>query len=239
MQNEMVVKSNNLIRKTRYQLTEQEQKIIIYLISQIDINDKETKTITMTTKKYIDLLGINSSGINYERIKDSIKNLSNKSWWIPIEEHKELLFRWVDTAIMEKGNITIRLSSSLEPYIIGLKENFTQYELINALVLKSKYSIRLYELFKSYLWQHSWTIDIEELKEILNCNSYNNLFKEFNRNVIKKSIDEINKYTDLNITTNYIKQGRNVISLQFNISEKKGWENCIDMITNRNKRLKK
>ena len=37
----LVVKSNELIRNVRYSLSEQEQKIVIFLISQIGKDDKE------------------------------------------------------------------------------------------------------------------------------------------------------------------------------------------------------
>ena len=56
--NELVVKHNDLLRKSRYTLSANEQKIIIYLVSKINADDKELKE---RYKEYCDLL----SEMNY------------------------------------------------------------------------------------------------------------------------------------------------------------------------------
>ena len=180
--NELVVKSNDLIRKSRYELSEREQKIIIYIISLIDINDTTLKRVNIRVKDFCDICGITSQTKNRKDIYNTIQNLSDKSKWIKFE-NEEVLFRWIDTVSIKRGIISVKLSESLSPYIIALKENFTKYELINVLALHSKYSIRLYEIFKSYLWIGSFDISLDKLKEIINCNYYK-LYKDFNKNVL-------------------------------------------------------
>ncbi len=237
--NELVVKSNDIIRSVRYSLTATEQKLIIYTISRIFAEDKELKKIRFRISDYINLVGITNNGKEYQRIKTTIRNLRNKSWWIK-DGNKEILFAWIDTAKIDEDTreIEITLSESLKPYLIDLKQNFTKYELINVLCLRSKYSIRLYEIFKSYLWLGKWEVYLNDFRELIGVQDKYKDFTEFKRNVINSSIKEINKYTDLNIKMETLKRGRNINKLIFNIVEKKGTQLVWDLIIEQSERLK-
>jgi plasmid replication initiation protein len=234
---ELVVKSNDLIRNTRYELTEQEQKLIIFLISKISKDETAIPTIQVRLREYCEVAGIEYSGGAISHIKKNIQEIADKSWWIPIKNQKQKLFRWIDTAEIDGETVEISLSQSLTPYLVELRKDFTKYSLMDVLVLRGKYTIRLYELFRSYLWQGYWIVDVDELRSIINCDSYN-AFKEFNRNVLKYSIDEINGYTGLFITYETIKFGRSVKQIKFKISEKMGWQNGVVVSHNISKRIK-
>ena len=47
-----VVKANELIQKSRFNLTLQQQKIVLYLISQIERNDKEFKLYSFSIQQF-------------------------------------------------------------------------------------------------------------------------------------------------------------------------------------------
>ena len=236
---ELVVKHNEIIRTSRYTLSTTEQKIVIYLISQIKASDTELKEVSLSIKEFARLAGIDINGKVYSRIKDQIQTLADKSWWLDLPGEKQVLFRFIDTAMIEKGSgiIKIKLHSSLEPYLIGLRENFTKYELINVLILKSKYSIRLYEILKSYLWQGSWDVDIDTLRKMLEIGDKYTEFKEFRRRVLVPAVNEINKYTDLELDYKTIKKGKEVRIIAFKINETKGYQLTMDLLLNQSKRL--
>lgn len=237
---ELVIKSNDLIRNTRYNLTAVEQKIIIYLISKIVAQKTDTKTVQLSIKEYCDLTGIRKGGRGYQLVKDSIKTLRSKSWWIPKADGKEILFSWIDTAEIDSnnsGSINISLSDSLMPYLIELKGNFTRYELINVLTLHSKYSIRLYEIFKSFLWLGNWIVPIDEFRDLIDVQHKYKDYRDLKRYVIVPSVREISKYTDLTIKFSTRKKGKAVDLLQFEINEKMGYQISIDTILNQRERL--
>lgn len=238
--NELVVKSNDLIRNTRYNLSVVEQKIVIYLISKIIAEDKDLKTVDFSVSEYCDLTGIRKGGRGYQLVKDSIRSLRNKSYWIPTDEETEILFSWIDTAEIKKksGIIEIKLSESLKPFLLQLKGNFTKYELINVLTLSSKYSIRLYELLKSYLWLHTWEIDIESFRELMLISDKYKEYKDLQRYVIQPSLREINKYTDLSVDFYTRKNGRKINKLGFKIDEKEGVQMTLDLLLNQEERLR-
>ena len=236
--NELVVKRNEVIRNTRYDLSVTEQKIIIYLISKIEKEDNDLKTIQFKITDYCKIVGLSNGGRIYELVKDSIQGIRNKSWWINVDG-KEKLFSWIDTATIDEktGEVKVILSESLKPYLLNIKGNFTQYQLINILVLHSKYSIRLYEILKSYLWQHKWIVKVDEFRNILGIEDRYKDYTELKRNVIKPSIKEINKYTDLDIDFETEKKSKSIYKLIFHINETVGYQLVFDLIANRNERL--
>lgn len=48
------------------------------------------------------------------------------------------------------GTVSITFNPNMEPYLFELKNNYTQYKLANALVFRSKHTLRLYEILRSY-----------------------------------------------------------------------------------------
>ena len=233
----LVVKSNILLKDVRYKLSATEQKIIIYLISKIMKEDKDFKHVRMGIQDYCALANIRPGGNTYKQVKDSVETLSDRSWWIKYDKG-ERLFRWIDTADLDhESYIDIVLSESLRPYLLELKENFTKYELINVLVLKSKHSIRLYELFRCNLFLHVWTVSIEDFKDILEISDKYPEYKDLRRYVIDPSVKEISKYTDINVTYETVKTGRFVTDLIFHIKEKDNFQMTLDLYYDQKERL--
>ena len=236
----LVVKHNELLRDTRYELSTTEQKILIYLISKVNKDDKELRKIKFSLSEYCQITGIQKGGEAYSRLRETIRDLSNKSWWIQIDDDHERLFRWIygEPEIDKRGGvIEIELSPTLEPYLIGLQANFTKYELINVLTLRSSNSIRLYELFKSYLWQHHWVVEVEEFRRLLNVENKYKEFKNLNRQVIKPALEEINTYTDLVVKVDTVREGKITKRLDFTIDEKMGYQITMDWLLAQEQRL--
>ena len=96
--------------------------------------------------------------------------------------------------------IILRFDPNLRPYLLQLKENFTKYQLENVLSLSSFYAIRIYELCKQYETIKERTIEIKELKEILDikAKSYN-IYNRFKEKVLTIAEREINEKTDISI----------------------------------------
>lgn len=216
-----VVKSNDLIRNTRYELSLVEQKIILRLIQLIQPNETELKTYQFDIREFCQICGIDDhSGANYSYIKNTLKNLHDKSFWIR-QEKSEILCAWISTAIIHDGSgvIEIELHKHLKPYLLELKKNFTEYSFYYILSMKSKYSIRLYELLKSYQFTGKAELNIEELKQNLHTNNYER-FYDFKKYVIDIAVNEINKYTDIMVTYTLTKKGRLTSSINFTIRYK-------------------
>ena len=220
-----VVKSNEIIQKARYELTISELKTLAYIISNIKPNDKEIQDYTFSVKEYCQVCGIDyKNGNNYINIKKNLKSLRDKSFWLIDEKGNEVLVGWLSKARINKGSgkITVRLDDDIQKYVIGLFDNYTQYELLSTLPMKSNYSFRIYELLKSYAFTKHHTFDIDELKTMLSATNYVN-FKDFRKYVLEVATKEINLYTDIEISWQPIKNGKKVVQVYFNIKQRDTW----------------
>lgn len=227
-----VVKSNSLIHKTRYTLTLEEQRILLYLISKIKPDDEKLAYQDINISKYCDVCGIDISKYPnmYSYIKDTIQGLADKSFWIMMDNGKEILLRWIDTAIAEKqsGVVSVKLKNELIPYLLEIKENYTQFSLLNVIAMKSKYSPRLYELLRADIFRGTYNktviYTIKELQDKLgiaddNSSSYKDNITMFRKFCIERAIEEINKYTDIFVEVEYLKTGRTIDRAKFDIRE--------------------
>lgn len=239
---QLVVMDNDFIQKSKYNLTANQQKLISYIISRIKPADIELGWFVIDISTFCNICGIDRKHF-YNDFRDMIDNLDNKAIWITTEE-KTFKFRWfIETEILHRsGIVRVRLNSNLEKYLLGLDRNFTQFELYNVLPLKSKYSNRLYQLFKSYAFQRRKEIELEDLKAILCAEKYDN-FKDFRKRVLEKAVEEINFYTDIVVSYDTIKKGRKVYSILFHINPKEAFDayiaykNTLNQLNKQNKQI--
>lgn len=235
----LVVKSNLMIQKSRYNLSLQEQKVILYCISKIKPQDKQFNIITVDIKKLCSYCQIEANGKNYQNFKDAIQELRNKSFWLKNNE-AEILCSWVEKVKINIGKLTaeIKLDENLMPYLLQLKENFTAYELENILSMKSKYAVSLYELLKSYSNIGAYEVRVQELKEILQTAEYKE-FNNFRVKVLDKAISEINKYTDIKVGFSTKRENRKITKIYFRIYTLEDYEKDLEFIENLKKGNKK
>lgn len=221
-QQQLVVKSNALIQKTRFNLSTEEQKLILYTISKIKPTDDDLKEYHIDIKDVCAIFGITDNKNNIEYLKQSLKALRDKSFWIYFyETNIESLCSWVNDVDIDHNEKTVRISlnKKLKPYLLHLKNNYTTYELGYALTFKSKYSIRLYELLKSYAYKGEFTITVEDLRVMLNAENLYPEFKEFKRRIIDTALKEINNNSDLYVEYIPIRKERSIHTLIFNIEK--------------------
>lgn len=226
IRNRKVRKANELIQKSRFSLSLQQQKIVLYLISQIEPYDEDFKLYEFDIIEFCKVCGIEiNSGRNYEMLKEQIKKIADKSLWVYLADGRETLVRWIEKPYIEEGTgkICIRLDRDMKPFLLQLKERYTTYELIWTLHFKSKYTIRLYELIKSIhfheLETYKKVYSIEDIKRILEADTYKT-YQTLKTRVLNPAIEEINKYSDKNVTYTTINKGKKVVAIEFTITTK-------------------
>lgn len=222
----IVTKANELIQKSRFSLSLQQQKIVLYLISQITPYDEDFKLYTFSIGEFCRICGINqTSGKNYEDLKAAIKEIADKSIWVTLENGKHTLVRWIEKPYIDEGSgsIQIRLDNDMRPYLLQLKENFTSYELIWTLHFRSKFTVRLYEVVKSIhfaeLAGYRRRYDLDELRRMMGAETYK-AYKDFKRRALVPAVKEINEYSDKQVEIEEIKSGRKVVAIEFTITSK-------------------
>ena len=206
-----VVKANDLIRRTRYSLTAQQQKIILFAISKIKPEDDIHTEYTFDINELARACGMNirDGGYYYDRIKDDLRQLARPEWVrMTIENGKvaDRMISWInsDAEILPgDSTVTISFNKHLQPYLFDLKEKYTQYKLQNVLVFRGKYAIRLYEILRSYTTQRAIDdskeveadISLQDLRTLLDTDAYDR-WVDFNRFILKPAVKEINERAD-------------------------------------------
>lgn len=118
--------------------------------------------------------------------------------------------------------LEVAFTHDIIPLIIDVQKNYTYYNLRNIAKLSSMHSIRLYELMMfwrkkgstpplSVAYMRTWLGVADGLHEEL---------KIFNRDVIKKSVDEITKKTDIALEFEPQKEGRTTVGYRFSYTPK-------------------
>ena len=229
--NMKVVKSNELIQQSRYTLSLQEQRIILYIVSMLKPDDVQGR-ISFIINDFIEVCGLSKSGNLVKDVKAAIKNLGDNSFWIKRSNGEETLVRWIDKPVIssDKKSFSVSIDADLKPYLIKLKKLYTSYELINVLPMGSKYAIRLYEILRSYLNQRGHTFKVDELKLMLCAEadkrdttryivpkSYE-AYSKFNQAILQPALKDIAEFTDIAVTMIPIRNGKKVEQLKFIVS---------------------
>ncbi|MFV0364872.1 MAG: replication initiation protein [Suipraeoptans sp.] len=248
--NMIIAKSNDMIRKSRYNLSTVEQKIVMYLFSKIKPEDTDLTEYCFEIKNFCDVCGIDyNNGGNYKHVKAVIKGLRDKSFWIEEEDGTESLCSWIRKASVNKGTGKgiMKLDETILKHAIGLiqKGNFTQFMMIYTLPMKGQYSRHFYEILKSReneinKYNKEFVVyEVTELQRILMADNYKK-YNDFKKYVLNYALEEINEYSDLQVSFEEIriktgKRGNQPIgSLKFFIKSRDVFDISITRQVNNN-----
>lgn len=238
-----VVKQNDIIRKSRYNLTLQQQKILLYFVSRIRPEDAPDTMYAVDLREMCEVCGmrLKDGGYYWTSVKEDLLEIANASVWIESSETREELYRWIDSVTIDKRSSLIFLSfhKTMAPYLFELKNKYSKYELVNVVRLKTKYGIRLYEMLNSMLWAGEMKVTLQDLRkrmDITNVKSYDK-FSHFKDRVLDPAVNEISEYTNLDVSYNLTKTGKAYTGILFFIDQKSDFN---QIITNHmaNKRLR-
>ena len=250
----IVRKSNDLIQNAMYSLTLSQQKLMLHIFAMIKPSDTELPRYEMSIYEFLKLCGVDPhNGSMYKQVKKNIEDIANaKVQWIRLAGTQKItMFRWLSSATIDEGTgkIVLTLDQSLKPHLIQLKEFYTTMNITYTLPMKSQYSIKIYELCKSYqnLYLEKkkkgeplvWSI--ETLKKQVDCNASN--WAHVRRTVLDKAKSEINGKTDILFDyAVYEKDRQRVIAISVTIEpvDKQVADQTLNEITKlRSKRLRK
>lgn len=200
-----VVKSNDLVQKSRFDLTAQQNKLLLYLISQIKPQDKGDEVYSLRPSEFCQVCGIDyDGGKNLRDAKKAIKSLADKSVWVVQADGSEILLRWLDRVKLNAatGYFDVTFHKDMLPYLYELRTCYTQYTLDVVLPMSRFASMRLYELLQSYAYSRknrTLTFSTHELYTRLGVRA-DVRWPDFRRNTFQPAIEEINTYTDITVS---------------------------------------
>ncbi len=212
--NELVVKHNSLIR-SRYDYTLAELRLVITIASMIKAEDEDFHEYAVPAKEYAELMESKHKD-EYKRLQELGEMLLSKPLKIPTVGGFAVCnwFAWYE---YKDGMIHCSFHPKLKPYLLKLQEMFTKYRLENILKFKSVYSIRIYEIAKSWEAKGEFSYPIDEFKEIIGAANKYTAYYDFKRYVLERAIKEINSLSDIRLSFKEKKLGRKVTDLVFTV----------------------
>jgi len=229
--NGVTVRKHNDLIEARYQLPSlQEQRVIHMLLGQIKPDDEDFKGYKILVSDFAKIAGIRADNL-YSQM-DSI-TMSLRDRRVSIRQGKSFLHTgWLSSAkyIHGSGYVELRFDPNLKPYLLQLKDHFTQYKLDAVLHFKSVYAIRLYEMLKKEAFKAKidptsktkrfeveYTYEFMRESFVVEKKEYSQ-FNNFKRKTIEPAVTEIYDKTELNIyDVVYGKTGRAISRILFKV----------------------
>ena len=239
-----IVEHNDLITSVA-KMDKVPLKIFELAVSCIDTdNPPKDHTILLSKTELFAFFKV-SDNDKHSRFKEAIEKMQKQAFF-QIKEVKGKGYNMksiVPIPFVEwnsyNDEVKIEFHREIMPYLIELKEKFTQYALSDIMELNSKYSIILYKwLSMNYNQYEHYSVKggrrteqvesyrnpsilVKELRIMSDTvNEYKD-FRNFDKWVLKKPIEEINKYTSFNVSYEKIKKGRSIDNIVFHIEKKR------------------
>jgi plasmid replication initiation protein len=221
----IIVKRNDFLRMG-YSLSIQEQRIILCCVSQINSKEKASHEdeFVVSVQQIHDIFGDNTKKNMYNGLKEATDRLGNR-WIVNRSENSKKVskLRWVWKIQYndEEGDITLNFSKDVLDYLSDISKTFTKYKLSDVSNFKCMYSLRIYELLQQWEGIGEVEYSLDELRERLVLGKKYRRWADFKKYVIDISVNEISKYSNLNVSYGMRKNGRSVVGIMFNFKIKK------------------
>ena len=228
----IVQKSRPLIMASEIPYTLGQLKILDTYLSRINSHDPESTVVEFDIKEYEQLLGVQR--IDRSALIKSLSEIIKIQTTVPYENNENgiLVCNLFDGATLstdkETGATKVRLKcSELAKCLFFNVESlgYVKYSLKNTIMMKSSYSILLYQYLKDNSFRRNWKIDLTTLNEnILHISSryYTNNFQKMNQKILSPVIEEINTKTDIQVKYDKVYIKGKVVSIAFYVRDKKG-----------------
>lgn len=226
-------KSNDIVQKTMNRFTYKQNQLMALLLGKyVNLKTDECIDTSVSIEELREVLSIQSQGGNaYERIRRAIELFGERgSVGIYTEKNGKPKWTWMPyfTKIeLTEDGVTFNWNEGMKPYLIKLKNNYTQYLANDYLKLHSVYSQNLYENLKSVEnFERNYgkkpVIQLDELRRIFQVEGKKTYedFRYLNVKILKKSVAEITEVTDLNVSYSTIKKGKKVVAIEFTVKRK-------------------
>ncbi|MBZ5966308.1 RepB family plasmid replication initiator protein, partial [Leuconostoc gelidum subsp. gasicomitatum] len=238
-----VVEHNSLITSIA-KMDKTPLKMFELAVSLIDTeNPPQDHTVYLSKRELFSFFKVNDSN-KHSRFKEAIEKMQKQAFFqIKKEQDKGFKFvsivpipyvEWTDY----NDEVKIEFHREIMPYLINLKNNFTQHALSDIAELNSKYAIILYRWLSMNYNQYDHysvkggrreeqvesyrnpTMSMRDLRQMTDTVDEYKRFYNFEKWVLKEPLAEITNHTTLNVTYEKIKKGRSIDSIVFHITKK-------------------
>jgi len=232
-----IVSKRNVLNEMRTtNMSIQELRLFSIYLSKINPKDISTKLVRFRIKDFQAIMDYKSR-INTNYLRDVTDRLFTKIIEVPNEKGNGLyrfpFFKECQIYEDDDGDAFIEIEANERalPLIFEYKSNYFKYELWNALRLKGKNQLRMYEILKQYEHQGYRIISVKDLRELLGIEDDRYpQYKIFNRAVLEKCQKALAEFTDISFTYEvHSKRKNKTHTLKFTITKNKGYKDPLTL----------
>lgn len=166
---ELIVVFANSVAEARHSLTVPEQRLILWLVAQIEREDDCLREHTLSIGQMKEILGREDTGALYNQIEQAVKRLQTRVLEIRTGPKERTTFNWLHRAryLDGEGKIQLQFHDDLKPVLLQLKARFCQIPLNSILRLRGGYAIKWLELLHARKHVGTFVLTIAELRDWL------------------------------------------------------------------------
>ena len=229
-----VANVHNALLKDIFKLDVEEFKIFLGIVSKIDSMDEFPEddfiTIWYSKRDFAKSIGLYNNKKVYSSLKSRLKNMLK----IPIEIEETIdgeVYIVNESLIRKTGfgrndendKFFVKIDREYYPFLYKLKSNFTSFKLAYVRQIRRKYSVRIYAYLKR-INMSSFQIKTEKLYDKIDSNY--SRWQDFRNRALDPAIDEINNFSDIDVSYSVLKGERNKVThIKFNVRKKRDIDN--------------
>jgi len=230
-----LITMSNALTRAGHTLTLAEKRIVMLAVSKLNpLKPAPGAALCtrITATEYAETFDVDMDTA-YRQLQTAAKHLYNRSIMFFEPAHKRngkpikparSVMRWVGRATYHEGEAWIELAwwHEILPHLMGIKKQFTEYQLKQVTALRSIHSWRLLELlmrFKSTGWAEYTIEDFATSMEATEKQRMN--FNNIKRRIIEPAVKELTEKDGWQIEWYPIKAGRKVKAVRFEFSRPK------------------
>lgn len=218
-----VQKSRPLYALWRSGLTLAEFKILDTYLSRIDSHKPEKRTVIFEKGELEKLLGVKK--INNAELEERLKHLMGNVVKVddPTKTRSYRLVTLFEEAVAEQDEnglweVRMECTQKAMKYFFNVENlGYLRYKLRCVTSIASRYTYIMFVYLEANRYRKSWEVPLDELKQILNCESEETYkaFKRFNDLILKRVQKEMHEKTECRYTYEPVKKGRSVVAIRF------------------------
>lgn len=246
LQNKKVVEHNDLVTGVA-KMDKVPLKIFELAVSCLDTeNPPKDNVVELSKETLFSFLNAKEGDTNkHSRFREALTTLHKQSVFEVKERSEKGKWEFAIISPIERtwwnsygDTVKIQFTNSIMPYLVDLKQNFTQYLITDIMELGSKYSIIIYKwLSMNYNQFEKYKdssirrkdqlnelenpyITVEELRRMTNTEEEYDRVYDFFRFVVDAAMKEISEHTHFEVSYEKVKSGRSVVGVRFYIKKK-------------------
>ncbi len=126
-------RTSDAIQENFFGLSPQQRRIVLFLLFLFSPNVEDYKPYEVNMQEFCGgCRKGETSGENYQALKTAIKEACDEKIWAALDNGRMTSLHWIEKAYIDsdKGTVQLRLDNDMEPFLLQLKQQFTNQGLI-------------------------------------------------------------------------------------------------------------